>query len=91
MESLNAELRHEKQLNSSATNMAKRISKENIAIKCAIQSIGCKVHFSSSGDCIVDIETNPADATPNFIVKQKKPLNDAEDEEDARKKKKWGL
>ncbi|KAG5075479.1 hypothetical protein JHK84_056710 [Glycine max] len=60
MESLNAELRREKQLNSSAMNMAKSMSKENMAIKRAIQSMGCKVHVSgSSGECIVDIESNP--------------------------------
>ncbi|XP_027367606.1 phosphatidylinositol-3-phosphatase myotubularin-1-like isoform X3 [Abrus precatorius] len=59
MESLGAELRREKQLNSSATNMAKNISKENTAIKRAIQSMGCKVHFSGSGECTVDIESNP--------------------------------
>lgn len=67
MELLNAELQREKQLNSSAMNMAKRITKENTAIKRAIQSIGCKIHFSSSGDCIVDIENNPSEATPNFL------------------------
>ncbi|KAK7343919.1 hypothetical protein VNO77_13045 [Canavalia gladiata] len=59
MESLNAELRREKQQNSSAMNMAKSISKENMAIKRAIQSMGCKVHFSGSGECTVDIESNP--------------------------------
>ncbi|XP_027189110.1 phosphatidylinositol-3-phosphatase myotubularin-1 isoform X2 [Cicer arietinum] len=66
MELLNAELRREKVLNISATNKAKRITKENTDIKRAIQSIGCKIHFSSSGDCIVDIENNPADAVPNL-------------------------
>jgi len=59
MESLNAELRREKQLNSSAMNMAKSVSKENMAIKRAIQSMGCKVHVSGSGECTVDIESNP--------------------------------
>lgn len=58
-ESLNAELRREKQLNSSAMNMVKSISKENMAIKRAIQSMGCKVHVSGSGECTVDIESNP--------------------------------
>ena len=67
MESLNAELRIEKQLNSSAMIMAKRTSKENMAIKRAMQSIGCKVHFSGSGDCIVDIESNPVGAAQNFL------------------------
>ncbi|KAL2994930.1 hypothetical protein AAZX31_10G190300 [Glycine max] len=60
MESLNAELRCEKQLSSSTMNMAKSMSKENMAIKRAIQSMGCKVHVSgSSGECTVDIESNP--------------------------------
>jgi len=59
MESLNAELRREKQLNNSAMNMAKTTSKENMAIKRAIQSMGCKVHVSGSGECTVDIESNP--------------------------------
>ncbi|KAK7279532.1 hypothetical protein RJT34_24585 [Clitoria ternatea] len=59
MDSLNVELRREKQLNSSAMNMAKSVSKENMAIKRAIQSMGCKVHFSGSGECTVDIESNP--------------------------------
>ncbi|XP_061349337.1 phosphatidylinositol-3-phosphatase myotubularin-1-like isoform X2 [Gastrolobium bilobum] len=66
MESLNAELRHEKLQNSSAMNIAKRTSKENMAIKRAIQSIGCKVQFSGSGDCTVDIESNPVEAPQNF-------------------------
>lgn len=67
MESLNTELRREKLQNSSALNMAKRLSKENMAIKRAVQSIGCKVHFSGNGgDCIVDIENSPAEAT-NFL------------------------
>lgn len=59
MESLNVELRREKQINSSAMNMARSASKENMAIKRAIQSMGCKVHVSSSGECTVDIESNP--------------------------------
>lgn len=67
MESLNAELRREKQLNSSAMNMAKKMGKENTAIKRAIRSIGCKIHFSSSGDCIVNIKNNPVEATPDFL------------------------
>jgi myotubularin-related protein 1/2 len=57
MESLSADLRHEKQLSSSAVNLAKRASKESEAIKRAVQSLGCKVHFSSTGDCTVGIES----------------------------------
>ncbi|OIV90583.1 hypothetical protein TanjilG_01664 [Lupinus angustifolius] len=67
MEALNAELRMEKQRNSSAMNIAKRTNKENTAIKRAVQSIGCKIHFSASGDCIVDIESNLLKAAPNCL------------------------
>lgn len=58
MESLTVELQKEKQLSSSAMNLAKRASKESAAIKRAIQSLGCKVQFASSGDCAIDIESN---------------------------------
>lgn len=58
IESLSAELRKEKQLSSSAMNLAKRASKESAAIKRAVESLGCKVHFSDSG-YLVDIERNP--------------------------------
>ncbi|XP_021731457.1 phosphatidylinositol-3-phosphatase myotubularin-1-like isoform X2 [Chenopodium quinoa] len=56
MESLTSELRNEKQLSSTAVLLAKKASKENAAIKRAIQSLGCKIHFSSSGDTAVDVE-----------------------------------
>lgn len=59
MESLTLELRNEKQLSSSAVNLAKKASKENAAIKRAIQSLGCKINFSSNGDTTVDIEHFP--------------------------------
>ncbi|XP_056169075.1 phosphatidylinositol-3-phosphatase myotubularin-1-like [Syzygium oleosum] len=58
-ESLTADLQRERQLNTYAVNLAKKASKENAAIKRAIQSLGCKVHFSGNGDCTVDIEANP--------------------------------
>ncbi|KAI4352628.1 hypothetical protein L6164_006862 [Bauhinia variegata] len=66
MESLTAELRNEKQLSSSAMNMVKRTNKENVAIKRAIQSLGCKVLFSGSGDCVVEIESNPVGPLQNL-------------------------
>ncbi|KNA10347.1 hypothetical protein SOVF_145190 [Spinacia oleracea] len=56
MESLTSELRNEKQLRSSAMHLAKKASKENAAIKRAIQSLGCKIHFSSTGDTTIDVE-----------------------------------
>lgn len=42
-------------------DLAKKASKENAAIKRAVQSLGCKVHFSGDGDCTVDIESNPTE------------------------------
>ncbi|KAK9190222.1 hypothetical protein WN943_018824 [Citrus x changshan-huyou] len=56
MESQTTELRKEKQLRSKAVNVANRASKESEAINRAVQSLGCKVQFSSSGDCTVDFE-----------------------------------
>ncbi|CAI0442464.1 unnamed protein product [Linum tenue] len=55
-ESLSVELRHEKQLSSSSMALAKRASKESAAIRRAIQSLGCNVHFASGGG--TDIETS---------------------------------
>lgn len=77
MQSLQAELRREKLLNISAMNTAKRITKENTDIKRAIQSIGCKIHISSSGDCIVDIENNPAGAHPNLYCSSRQGSSSA--------------
>ncbi|XVE75506.1 hypothetical protein DITRI_Ditri12bG0099100 [Diplodiscus trichospermus] len=67
METLNAELRNEKQVSSSAMNLAKRASKESAVIKRAIQSLGCRVNFTSSGDCTVDIESNPMETPLKFL------------------------
>ncbi|KAL9419210.1 hypothetical protein AB3S75_037045 [Citrus x aurantiifolia] len=61
MESQTAELRKEKQLRSKAVNVASRASKESEAINRAVQSLGCKVQFSSSGDCTVDFEVTVMD------------------------------
>lgn len=58
MELLSADLQNEKQVSSSAMILAKRASKESEAVKRAIQSLGCKVHFSSGGDCTVDVESS---------------------------------
>ncbi|KAJ6717559.1 MYOTUBULARIN-RELATED [Salix purpurea] len=62
MEWLSAELQNEKRLSSNAMTLAKRANKECAAIKRAIQSLGCKVHFAG-GDTPVDIETNPMGMT----------------------------
>ena len=59
IESLSGELRKEKQLSSSAMVLANRASKESAAMKRAVESLGCKVHFSESGGYLVDIERNP--------------------------------
>lgn len=61
MDSLTAELQNEKHISSSAMNKARREMKENVAMKRAIQSLGCTVQFSDSGECIVDIESSPAE------------------------------
>lgn len=68
MEMLNAELQNEKQLRSSATSLTQRISKENEAIKRAVQSLGCKVQFSGSGDCTVDTESSLIIHGPQKII-----------------------
>ncbi|KAF8039145.1 hypothetical protein BT93_B1634 [Corymbia citriodora subsp. variegata] len=67
VESLSADLQRERQLNTSAVILAKKASKENVAIKRAIQSLGCKVHFAGNGDCTVDIEANPT-ASPQVSL-----------------------
>ncbi|XVF75695.1 hypothetical protein PTKIN_Ptkin13bG0207400 [Pterospermum kingtungense] len=67
IERLNAELQYEKQINSSATNSAKRASKENAAIKRAIRSLGYRVNFTSSGDCTVDAESNPTETLQKIM------------------------
>ncbi|GLT66746.1 hypothetical protein SLA2020_390970 [Shorea laevis] len=67
LDSVTAELRNEKQASRLAMNLAKRAGKENAAIKRAIQSLGCKVHFASSGDCTVNVESNPTDTSQKFM------------------------
>lgn len=77
MESLTVELRNEKQLSSSARNLAKRASRESAAIKRAVQSLGCKVNFASTGDCTVDIESNPTETPPKFMFSPSKRESDS--------------
>lgn len=57
MESLAAELRNEKLNGSLSRDWAWKARKETTAIRRAVQSLGCKVHFSEDGDCIVGIES----------------------------------
>lgn len=54
MDSVAAELQKERQVSNSALTMAKRACRESLAIKRAIQSLGCKVHFSSDGSHVID-------------------------------------
>ncbi|KAJ4978295.1 hypothetical protein NE237_009075 [Protea cynaroides] len=75
MESLTAELEKEKQLRSSAMDLAKGAFRESAAIKRAIQSLGCKVHFSSSGDCALDIRSTGSDLQRNFMHSSKRDLD----------------
>lgn len=75
-ESLSAALQNEKQISSSAMNLAKRATKESAAIKRAIQSLGCKVHFSGSGDCSVNIESNQTEIPHKLIQSPSKRESD---------------
>ncbi|KAI4370690.1 hypothetical protein MLD38_019010 [Melastoma candidum] len=59
VDSLTADLQRERQVNNSAVNLAKKATRESAALKRAVQSMGCKVSFSSTGDCTVDIESSP--------------------------------
>ncbi|KAH9768810.1 phosphatidylinositol-3-phosphatase myotubularin-1 [Citrus sinensis] len=74
MESQTAELRKEKQLRSKAVNVASRASKESEAINRAVQSLGCKVQFSSSGDCTVDFEDFSVSVTVMDDVVSSNPI-----------------
>ncbi|XP_038993142.1 phosphatidylinositol-3-phosphatase myotubularin-1-like isoform X1 [Hibiscus syriacus] len=66
MEILNADLQNEKQVSSSAMNLAKRASKESAAIQRAVESLGCRVNFANSInsiDCTVDGESSPTETS----------------------------
>ncbi|CAA6660745.1 unnamed protein product [Spirodela intermedia] len=52
VESLTAELQREKQRSNSAMVMAKRACRESLAMKRAVQSLGCRVQFSNSGGTV---------------------------------------
>ncbi|KAL5569526.1 hypothetical protein UlMin_026101 [Ulmus minor] len=66
VDSLNAELRNERHSSNSALILANRAKKETDAIKRAIESLGCNVHFSRSGDCTVDVENSLIDTSKKF-------------------------
>lgn len=54
LDSLTAELQKEKQASSLALSMANRACRENMTIRRAIESLGCKVHFSSDDSHLAD-------------------------------------
>ncbi|KAJ6845297.1 phosphatidylinositol-3-phosphatase myotubularin-1-like isoform X1 [Iris pallida] len=56
MESLYMELQKEKMLSNSSLASARRACRESLAIRRAVQSLGCKVHFSNSGNQAMDLE-----------------------------------
>ncbi|XP_035832415.1 phosphatidylinositol-3-phosphatase myotubularin-1 isoform X3 [Helianthus annuus] len=61
MEAVKAEIRNEKQISSSAMNLARKAKRENGIIKRAIQSLGCTIHVSENDDCTINIERNLID------------------------------
>ncbi|KAM0004447.1 putative phosphoric monoester hydrolase [Helianthus debilis subsp. tardiflorus] len=61
MEAVKAEIRNEKQISSSAMNLARKAKRENDIIKRAIQSLGCRIHVSENDDCTINIERNLID------------------------------
>ncbi|GMH13236.1 hypothetical protein Nepgr_015077 [Nepenthes gracilis] len=67
VESLTLELQNEKKLRSSAMSLAKKASKENAIIKRAVQSVGCKIHFSSMGETSVDIDSYPRETEQELM------------------------
>ncbi|XP_073041858.1 phosphatidylinositol-3-phosphatase myotubularin-1-like isoform X1 [Primulina eburnea] len=85
MESLAAELQNEKLNSSLSRDWAWKARKETTAIRRAVQSLGCKIHFSEDGDCIVGIESSHMDTpqqtafspsetqTGEFLQHEKKP------------------
>jgi myotubularin-related protein 1/2 len=70
VESLTRELQIEKQATRSAMRDAKRAVRESIAIKRAIETLGCNVRFSGIGEYSVSIESN----TNHCIHRQQQQL-----------------
>ncbi|KAL9265210.1 Phosphatidylinositol-3-phosphatase myotubularin-1-like protein [Drosera capensis] len=67
LDALTIELRNEKCLSNSAMNLATKATKESDAIKRAVQSLGCKINFSSEGRTTVDIDSLPS-ASPGQLI-----------------------
>ncbi|CAN6838408.1 unnamed protein product [Brassica oleracea var. botrytis] len=59
VESLNEELRKERNISRAAKESAKKAIKERGVISRAVQSLGCKVNFTRNGDCTVEVEDGP--------------------------------
>ncbi|XP_050209825.1 phosphatidylinositol-3-phosphatase myotubularin-1-like isoform X2 [Mercurialis annua] len=76
MESLSAELRNEKEVSSSAMALAKKASKESVAIRRAVESLGCKVHFANDGDTSVDVENISINSSQNIMHSSSKRESD---------------
>ncbi|XP_068660289.1 phosphatidylinositol-3-phosphatase myotubularin-1-like isoform X1 [Aristolochia californica] len=76
MESLTVELMKEKKLSTSAMDLAKRACRESLSIKRAIESLGCKVHFSGTADCALDVGRTPLEIKQKFVYP---PAEDGDD------------
>lgn len=70
VESLNEELRKERNISRAARESAKRAIKERGVISRAVQSLGCKVNFTRNGDCTVEVEDGPQKCSHSIPQKQ---------------------
>ncbi|CAH2074156.1 unnamed protein product [Thlaspi arvense] len=77
VESLSEELLNERNISRAARESAKRAIKERAVISRAVQSLGCKVNFTRSGDCTVEVEDGPRKCSHS--VPQKQPENKTAD------------
>lgn len=82
MEAVKAEIRNEKQVSSSAMNLARKANRENDMIKRAIQSLGCRIHVSGNDDCTIDIETNVADIPQRITSSSMRETGGSEEKTD---------
>ncbi|CAH8324313.1 unnamed protein product [Eruca vesicaria subsp. sativa] len=70
VESLNEELRKERNISRAAKESAKRAIRERGVISRAVQSLGCKVNFTRNGDCTVEVEDGPQRCSHSIPQKQ---------------------
>ncbi|PKA59616.1 hypothetical protein AXF42_Ash018083 [Apostasia shenzhenica] len=80
LESLAAELQKERQLSISALSTARRVYRENLAIKKAIQSLGCKVHFICNGSYGVDSGSYSIEAGEGFTSPRQTDIIDGNEQ-----------